>query len=194
MEEKKQQEQPLKKDKSDKMKTVNMASHVAGAVGIGAASYAYGAHRASGNESGNNGHDGGDKEVENEWVEQETQAVETQIKENENGDGSDKEFVFEAEPIAHIDGIDIDTVTLIEETEQIAGIIPEDEIVTIGEIYVDPIYPEPELPETNLIASNEIDVTDLIIGTDVASSEIPDDSIGNDIQQDLFISIREEQP
>lgn len=192
MEENKQQGQPLKKGKPDKMKTAGVASHVAGAAGIGAASYAYGKHRASEEGPDNEMTGRRDEDTEKKRVdrEEQEQTAENQVQENGNNNVPDGEVVAEPEPIAHTDGIDF--VVRVDDTGRADEAVFSEDPVTVTEvepIEVEPVadFPEPVLPEPNLIAGNGIDETDFVTaGADTASCEIPNDFIGNGIQQDLL--------
>lgn len=167
MEEKKQQEQSPKKNKSDKMKTTHVAGHVVGAAAIGAGSYAYGQHRTSADDSGNEATGRWNEEAENTRTTQEEkteQATDAQGRENEGNGIPSGDAVVEPEPIVHTDGIDF--TVRVDDAGQVNEVVSDDESIAVVE--AEPVVadlPEPTLPEPDLIA---------------------DDFIGNTIQQDLF--------
>ena len=181
MEEKNQQEQPLKKNKVDQKKMTDVASHVVGGVGIGVASYAYGASRTSKGDIPDDPvvHEG---EIIEQTIPEEEPVADVIVQEEENAGTSDEEVVVEPEPIVHTDGIDFelhtDEIPVEEEIVEVTPVTHSEENVDIVLVDIpEPELEEPEFPENEFFAEcdNGNIAEDIITG-----------DIGSDIQQDLF--------
>lgn len=201
MEEKKKETQPLGKGQAEKSKMANVAGHVVGGAGIGAAAYAYGAHRTTTEEetviSGNN-----EKEKD---IQKEEPVEEVTIQAEETVETPEEEVVVEPEPIVHTDGIDfelqvdelpegevnvegVDVEQPAEDVEVFLVEVPEPEFPEVeetgGVVVIDePVQPEeeifvdPAIPEDEFFADGNsgIDPNDIVIN-----------DIGSDIQQNLM--------
>lgn len=202
MEEKKQETQPLGKGQAEKSKMVNVAGHVVGGVGIGAAAYTYGAHRTTTEEETV---DPGKKDVSEKDLPEEDPVEEVTIQAEETVENSEEEVVVEPEPIVHTDGIDFelhvdelpeeevnDEGVQIEQSAEDVDVflveVPEPEFPgsdDAGDVIVieEPVQPEEEFmiepisPEDELFADGNcgIDPDDVMIN-----------DIGSDIHQDLM--------
>lgn len=200
MEEKKKETQPLGKGQAEKSKMANVAGHVVGGAGIGAAAYAYGAHRTTTKEETV---DSG-KDVKGQDIPKEEPIEEVTIQAEETVETSQEEVVVEPEPIVHTDGIDFELqVNELPEEVNVEGIevgqpsedvevflvdVPEPDFPGSddagGVIIIDePVRPEeeilidPVLPEDELFADGNsgINPDDIVIN-----------DIGSDIHQDLM--------
>lgn len=199
MEEKKQETQPLGKGKADKSKMANVAGHVVGGAGIGAAAYAYGAHRTPEEETTDSGKDVIEKNIPEE------EPVEEVIIQEENVETFEEEVVVEPEPIVHTDGIDFELqVNELPEEEENGETVqleqPEEDVDVVLVDMPEPVLPdlddaadvilieEPVQPEGEIIIDSPIPEDELF--ADGSNGIDPDDvvinDIGSDIHQDLI--------
>lgn len=201
MEEKKKETQPLGKGQAEKSKMANVAGHVVGGAGIGAAAYAYGAHRTTKEEetvvSGNN-------EKEND-IQKEEPVEEVTIQTEKTVETPEEEVVVEPDPIVHTDGIDFELQLeeLPEEEVNVEGVevgqpegnvdvvlveVPEPEFPNMedtGNVVVidEPVLPEEEIP---IIPAEPEDELFADGNSGIAPNDFVINDIGNDIHQDLM--------